>query len=80
MYFVYILKSINFPEKIYVGYTLDVFSRLKKHNAGGSVYTKDNKPWKLVYYCAFEEKSRALAFEKYLKNHSGRAFAKKRLW
>jgi predicted GIY-YIG superfamily endonuclease len=37
------------------------------------------KPWKLVWYCAFPDKYKALAFEKYLKSHSGRAFAKKRL-
>jgi len=37
------------------------------------------KPWELVWYCAFPDKYRALEFEKYLKSHSGRAFAKKRL-
>jgi len=25
------------------------------------------KPWKLVWYCAFPDKYKALAFEKYLK-------------
>ena len=39
----------------------------------------DFKPWELVWYCAFPDKYRALEFEKYLKSHSGRAFAKKRL-
>ncbi|MDU1695132.1 MAG: GIY-YIG nuclease family protein, partial [Bradyrhizobium sp.] len=33
----------------------------------------------LVWYCAFPDKSNALAFEAYLKSHSGRAFSKKRL-
>ena len=33
----------------------------------------------MIWYCAFPDKHRALAFEKYLKSHSGRAFAKKRL-
>nr|WP_283809955.1 GIY-YIG nuclease family protein [Bradyrhizobium forestalis] len=37
------------------------------------------KPWKLVWYCAFPDKMKALAFETYLKSHSGRAFSKKRL-
>jgi predicted GIY-YIG superfamily endonuclease len=36
-------------------------------------------PWILVWYCAFPDKQRALAFEAYLKSHSGRAFSKKRL-
>ena len=30
-------------------------------------------------YCAFPDKYKALAFEKYLKSHSSRAFANKRL-
>jgi putative endonuclease len=36
-------------------------------------------PWELKWYCAFPDKYKALAFEAYLKSHSGRAFAKKRL-
>ena len=79
MHYVYIIKSINFPEKIYVGYSLNVEERLKKHNEGGSEYTKDYFPWKLVYFSAFIDKSLALDFEKYLKLHSGRAFTQKRL-
>jgi putative endonuclease len=37
------------------------------------------KSWQLTWYCAFPDKYKALAFEKYLKSHSGRAFANKRL-
>jgi putative endonuclease len=47
---------------------------------GGSPHTSKYRPWKLVAYFAFEEKSTAMAFEKYLKTGSGRAFAEKRLW
>lgn len=79
MHFIYILNSIPFPDKFYVGYTLDVPSRLQAHNAGNSVHTKNDSPWKLHWYCAFSDKTTALNFEKYLKSHSGRAFAKKRL-
>jgi putative endonuclease len=79
MHYVYILNSIPYPDKFYVGYTLDVHDRLNVHNEGGSVYTKEYKPWKLFWYCVFETKDKALEFEKYLKSHSGRAFAKKRL-
>jgi predicted GIY-YIG superfamily endonuclease len=53
--------------------------RLPEHNAGKSAHAAKFKPWKLVWYCAFPDKMRALEFEKYLKSHSGRAFAKKRL-
>ena len=80
MHYVYIIKSIDYPDKFYVGYTLDVQARLKAHKEGSSVYTKDYKPWVLIWHCVFESKNRAMEFEKYLKSHSGRAFASKRLW
>lgn len=79
MYFVYIIKSIIFPDKMYVGYTLNLNARLTKHNEGGSVYTKDFKPWEIVFYCSFSDKFKALVFERYLKSHSGRSFTNKRL-
>ena len=80
MYYVYIIKSLITPDIFYAGYTLDLQSRLQVHNNGGSVYTADHKPWQLVWHCEFNNKMRAIEFERYLKSHSGRAFAKKRLW
>jgi predicted GIY-YIG superfamily endonuclease len=79
MYYVYLLKSVQ-SSKTYVGYTTDINQRLATHNSGGSVYTKDDRPWKLVMYLAFESEQKALAFEKYIKIGSGHAFAKKRFW
>jgi hypothetical protein len=49
------------------------------HNAGKSPHTAKYRPWQLIWYCAFAEKAPALAFEKYLKSHSGRVFTHKRL-
>jgi predicted GIY-YIG superfamily endonuclease len=63
----------------YIGATADLKQRVADHNAGKSVHTSKFVPWELVWYAAFPEKLRALEFEKYLKSHSGRAFAKKRL-
>ena len=80
MYYVYLIKSTSSKDKKYVGYTTDLIARLQKHNEGGSRYTKDHKPWRLISFVAFIEKDKALAFEKYLKSHAGRAFAKKRFW
>jgi predicted GIY-YIG superfamily endonuclease len=40
---------------------------------------QNSKPWELTWYCAIPDKYRALEFEKYLKSHFGRAFAKKPL-
>lgn len=80
MYFVYLIKSISDPTKRYIGYTTDLKERLLKHNSGGSRYTADHRPWELVVYIAFDEESKAIAFEKYLKSGSGHAFASKRFW
>jgi putative endonuclease len=78
MYFVYAIQSENNPDRYYVGLTSDVKRRLDEHNAGKSIHTNKFKPWKLVTYTAFADKSKAEKFEIYLKTSSGRAFAKKR--
>ncbi len=80
MYYVYLIKSENFPDRIYIGFTTNLKQRLKVHNSGGSIHTAPYKPWGLHTYLAFSDKIKALEFEKYLKSNSGRAFAKKRLW
>ena len=79
MWYVYILRSIPFPNQEYVGATSDLKRRVVDHNTGRSAHTSKFKPWTLIWYCAFPDKYKALAFETYLKSHSGRAFAKKRL-
>jgi len=79
MFYVYILRSLKFPDQTYVGYTLDVQERLKTHNFGGSVHTASGKPWELVMFLSFYDEKRAREFEYYLKTQSGRAFLSKRL-
>jgi predicted GIY-YIG superfamily endonuclease len=79
MTYVYLLESVNFPKQIYVGHTDDLRARLSAHNAGQSPHTAKFKPWSLVTYIAFSEEAKAIAFERYLKSASGRAFANKRL-
>jgi len=76
-YYVYILQSKNSPNKHYTGYTTDLKQRIKKHNEGGVSHTVKYKPWKIRVAISIDDKQKALAFEKYLKSHSGRAFAKK---
>jgi predicted GIY-YIG superfamily endonuclease len=77
MFYVYIIQSINHPDKFYIGFATDIKSRLKVHNSGGSIHTNKFKPWKLKNYFAFDEKQKAQKFEIYLKTQSGRAFCKK---
>lgn len=79
MHTVYILKSLKFPERVYVGITEDVKRRLEKHNNGDSTYTKRYAPWDLKTTISFRDKKRAEAFERYLKSGSGFAFLKRRL-
>jgi len=79
VWYVYIIRSVNFSDREYVGATADLKRRMADHNAGKSAHTSKFIPWELVWYSAFPDKYKALGFEKYLKSHSGRAFAKKRL-
>lgn len=80
MHYVYLLRSLANREQTYVGYTADLRVRLTTHNQGGSAHTAKFRPWGLVAYVAFSGKGQALEFEAYLKSHSGKAFAAKRLW
>ena len=80
MHYVYMLRSINQPDQTYIGFTKNIESRLFAHNQGQSPHTSKYKPWEIVTYLAFKDRRKALSFEKYLKSHSGIAFASKRLW
>ncbi|MDX2222387.1 MAG: GIY-YIG nuclease family protein [Rhodospirillaceae bacterium] len=79
MWYVYIIRSESNPSREYTGATADLKQRMAEHNAGKSPHTAKFRPWRLVWYSAFPDKYRALAFETYMKSHSGRAFAAKRL-
>jgi putative endonuclease len=79
VWYVYIIRSRSFPNQEYTGATADLRRRIADHNAGKSKHTAKFMPWELIWYAAFPDKQKALAFETYLKSHSGRAFAKKRL-
>ena len=78
MYYVYILQSQKHGN-LYTGSTNNLKRRLTEHNNGSVSYTKTGLPWKLKWYCAFEHKTKARMFEKYLKSSSGFAFRNKRL-
>jgi putative endonuclease len=80
MYFVYLLRSIKYPDKVYIGYTENLEARLKEHNLGNSLYTSKYTPWEIVTYVGFRSQIKAIEFEQYLKSGSGSAFALKRFW
>ena len=81
MHYVYILQSVEHPDKHYTGCTHDVDDRLHRHNSGQSASQSRHSaiyaPWKLLVQIGFEDRTKAFAFERYLKSGSGRAFAKK---
>ena len=78
MFYVYILQSSK-SHILYYGYTADLRKRFQEHNSGKSKFTKGHLPWKLMWYCAFDEQQKAKDFELYLKSGSGKAFVYKRL-
>jgi predicted GIY-YIG superfamily endonuclease len=77
MHYVYLIRSISFPDQIYIGFTNDLKRRMSAHNAGESKHTAKYKPWQLINYHAFSDKRKAQEFEYYLKTGSGQAFAKR---
>ena len=78
MYYVYILES-KVDGSHYVGSTSNLKNRLLAHNTGSARYSSTKKPFVIIWYCAFRDKTAAIKFELYLKHGSGHAFAKKHL-
>jgi predicted GIY-YIG superfamily endonuclease len=78
-HYVYILQSLSHPQQIYTGYTSNLKGRLAEHNSGKVPHTSKFLPWKIRSATAFADKTRATAFERYLKSGSGRAFAGRHL-
>lgn len=77
-YYAYVLKS-NKDNKLYVGSTQDLKSRVKHHNAGSVKSTRHRRPLKLVYYKAVQTKKRAGERERYLKTSWDKRFIKKQI-
>jgi predicted GIY-YIG superfamily endonuclease len=75
--YVYLLNSSTNPSRHYTGMTGNLQNRLREHNAGKVVSTTKHRPWRIDTAIAFRNIDKATVFEKYLKSHSGRAFASK---
>jgi len=78
-HYVSILTSENEPTRHYTGQTDHLSTRLDAHNEGRVPHTAKHRPWRIETALAFRSKQRATEFERYLKSHAGRAFARKRL-
>lgn len=76
MFYTYILLSLK-DRKLYVGYSADLKSRVKYHNDGKVLATKNRHPFELIYYEAFKNQQDATTREKFYKTGWGRAHLKK---
>ncbi len=76
MYYVYLLRLSN--KKFYTGSTPDLKRRIEEHKIGKCISTRNFRPVKMIWYCAFINRLQARRFENYLKTGSGQAFRNKR--
>jgi putative endonuclease len=75
--FVYIIRSVNHPDRRYVGVSADVPARLGAHNAGQNRSTAPWRPWFIDVCVVFRTERVAMRFETFLKSGAGHAFAKR---
>ncbi|OGI66161.1 hypothetical protein A3A95_00395 [Candidatus Nomurabacteria bacterium RIFCSPLOWO2_01_FULL_39_18] len=80
MFTVYAIYSQT-SDKIYIGQTIDIDSRLKQHNSNGGdhlgKFTLQNRgPWALIHKEAFPTRTEAIKRERQLKSFRGREFVK----
>jgi len=76
MFYVYLLQDTE--GDLYTGYTSDLRKRLKEHNQGKTISTK-NRRWSVIYYEACMQEGDARRREKYLKTTHGKRMIKLRL-
>lgn len=69
-YFVYFLKN-KVKNCFYIGCATSLEKRLKEHNNGDTKSTKPFKPWEIVYFEKFTNKSEAYKREWHLKHPKG---------
>ena len=78
--YVYLIESVSFPGRRYVGLTRNFTRRLSEHNRGEVNATWRYKKWRPVVTLWFDDMKKAENFEEYLKHGSGYTFAKRHFW
>lgn len=74
MFVVYVLKSMR-NGKRYIGYSSkNAEQRLREHNSGTNKFTRQNRPFRLVYIEPYVTKIEVMQREKFLKSGKGREF------
>ena len=69
--YVYVLFSLK-DRLLYIGSTQNLIRRIRRHQAGKVKATKLRKPFKLIHYEYFIDKTEALTREEFLKSGYGR--------
>ena len=70
MYYVYLVVSKkNNRIKSYVGYTNNLFNRIKAHNSGKGAKSTRGRNWKVAFKKKFKNKSTAMKYEFKLKKN-----------
>ncbi len=70
---VYIIYSKKLS-KFYVGQTIELADRLKRHNDGRSKFTKRGIPWYLVHCFEVTSRSEAMQLERKIKKRGIKRF------
>lgn len=76
MYTVYILYSKK-DSKLYVGCSSNLKNRIKRHNAGNIISTRNRRPFVLIHSEKYEDKTEAFNRERFLKSLWGGRTKKK---
>jgi len=82
IFYTYALK--NGAGKIYIGHTVDLDTRLKRHNGllptkSASFTIKQGGPWNVFHIETFSTRAEAIHREKQLKTFQGRCFLREKL-
>ncbi|MCH8905174.1 MAG: GIY-YIG nuclease family protein [Bacteroidetes bacterium] len=79
MFTVYVLHSQKY-DKIYIGYTSDLESRIESHNKlSKKGWTRKFRPWRLIHTEEFDMKEQAMKRERQLKSYQGRLWIRKKI-
>jgi putative endonuclease len=63
-------------DRYHIGSCADIDARLKRHNDGATISTKNGRPWEIKYFEKFDSKTEALKRENYLKRMKSRVLIK----
>jgi hypothetical protein len=72
MFYTYILRSEQNPDRFYYGFSSDLKKRLRVHNQGENVSTKTGAPWTLAGIVISNPKARPSILSVISRPHQGK--------